>query len=150
MDMLNIGAGNRIIADCVNHDLTVHRPEIDIAHDLNVLPWPWGDESFDKVLAIAVLEHVRHNLIVTVNEIWRILRPGGVLSVKLPHWNADGSYIDPTHYWRFSLRSLEVFDPDTEYGGHYSFYTPCKWRITKPARLNRARTSIHAHMEKIA
>lgn len=147
--MLNLGAGNRIIAGAVNHDRIKHRKEIQITHDLDVFPWPWADQEFDKVIAAAVLEHLRCTLIQSVNEVWRILKPRGVLYVKLPFWDADGSYIDPTHYWRFSLRSLEVFDPTTEYGRMYSFYTPYKWEIVKKPRLNRARTSIHAHMIKV-
>ena len=146
MDLLNLGAGNRIIPEAINHDRIVHRPEIDVAWDLNDLPWPWEDESFDKILAIAVLEHLRIDLLQSVNECWRLLRPGGVIYIKLPHWKSDISYIDPTHYWRFSLRSLEIFDPETEYGRAYSFYTERKWKIVKGPRLNDARSSLHAHM----
>jgi SAM-dependent methyltransferase len=147
MDILNVGAGNRIIDGAVNHDRIIHRPEIDVAHDLNELPWPWDDEAFDKVLAIAVLEHLRLNLVESFNEIWRLLRPGGVLYVKLPHWKHDNSYIDPTHYWQFSTRVFEVFDPDTVFGQRYRFYTDRKWKIVKPARLNNARTSFAATLE---
>lgn len=147
MDTLNLGAGNRIIAGAVNHDLVKHRPEIDVAHDLNDLPWPWADNSFDKVLAIAVLEHLRINLIQSVDECWRILRPGGVLYVKLPHWQHENSYLDPTHYWRFAPRTLNIFDPDTQYGHRYSFYTTRKWRVVKKPELNTARSSFAATLE---
>jgi SAM-dependent methyltransferase len=147
MDILNLGAGNRIIEGAVNHDLRKHRPEIDVSHDLNVLPWPWADASFDKVLAIAVLEHLRLNLIESMNECWRVLRPDGVLYVKLPHWKHDHSYMDPTHYWQFSTRVLAVFDPGTEFGRRYAFYTDRKWKIVKGPRLNDARTSFAATLE---
>ena len=147
MDILNLGAGNRIIEGAVNHDLRRHRPEIDVAWDLNDLPWPWEDESFDKVLAIVVLEHLRLNLLESVGECWRLLRPGGILYIKLPHWRADGSYVDPTHYWQFSLGTLDIFDPETEYGRQYSFYTERKWRLVKRARLNNAKTSFAATLE---
>jgi len=147
MDILNLGAGNRIIEGAINHDLQRYRPEIDVAWDLNELPWPWEDESFDKILAIAVLEHLRLNLVESMNECWRLLRPGGVLYAKLPHWQADGSYIDPTHYWRFSVKSLDVFDPETEYGQRYSFYTGRKWRFIKRPKLNDAKTSFAATLE---
>ena len=69
--------------------------------------------------------------------------------IKLPHWKSDISYIDPTHHWHFSLRSLEIFDPSTQYGAAYSFYTSRKWRIVKGPRLNDARSSIHATLEVI-
>ena len=44
---------------------------------------PFQDDSFDRVLAIHVLEHLR-NLPAAVEEIRRVLRPGGQLSVVLP------------------------------------------------------------------
>lgn len=147
MDQLNLGAGNKIIPGAVNHDLTKHRPEIDVAHDLNVLPWPWENETFDKIVAISVFEHLRINLVEVLNECWRILRPGGILCVKLPYWQHDNAYVDPTHYWRFSVRSLMVFDPETKLGIHYGFYTERKWRIVKEPQLNRARSSFAATME---
>jgi SAM-dependent methyltransferase len=145
-DILNLGAGNKILAGALNHDRTVHRPEIDVAWDLNVLPWPWPDESFDQVIAVAVLEHLQIDLLASVGEIWRLLRPGGQLYMKLPYWRHENTYTDPTHYWRFSLDTARVFDPDTEYGKRYRFYTNRKWRIVKGPKLNNARSSIHVTM----
>lgn len=146
MDILNIGAGNRIIAGAVNLDLTKHRPEIDVAHDLNALPWPFEAESFDKIVARAVLEHLRITLVESVNECWRLLRPGGVLFMKLPYWNHENAYLDPTHYWRFALNTPTIFDPETDYGKRYGFYTTRKWKIVKAPRFNDARSSFSVTM----
>lgn len=140
--ILNLGAGNKIIGDAVNHDLTKHRPEISMAHDLNEMPWPWPDNSFDLVVASSVLEHLRRNLVESLDECWRVLRPGGQIFLKLPHWRSDVSYQDPTHYWVFSTGSLDQFDPDTERGKQYSFYTPRKWRTLEPPQLNDSESSI--------
>ena len=131
--ILNLGAGNRISKNAINHDFRKHRPEINAVHDLNVLPWPWPDNSFVHIEAWAVLEHLEIGLIESLGECWRVLRPGGILRVKLPFWNVDQSYADPTHRWFFSLRVLDIFDPDTVRGKEYSFYTDRHWRITKPA-----------------
>ncbi len=147
MDILNLGAGNRLVEGAVQHDLTRHRPEIDVVWDLNDLPWPWADNSFDLIIACAVLEHLRINLLESVNECWRILRPGGVLYAKLPYWDSDNSYRDPTHYWRFSLGTCDIFDPTTKYGYDYAFYTDRKWRIVQPAKLNKAGSSFSIKMQ---
>jgi len=147
LEILNLGAGNRIMPDAVNHDLRKHRPEIDVAHDLNVLPWPWKDESFDLIVARTVLEHLRITLIESVNECWRILRPGGELYLKLPYWDHDNSYLDPTHYWRFSMHTCDIFDPESKYGQKYDFYTDRKWRIVEPAQLNDAKSSFFVRMQ---
>jgi SAM-dependent methyltransferase len=151
-DLLNLGAGNRLMVAkagdrVVNHDRTAHRPEIDVAHDLNELPWPWGDDSFDHINASAVLEHLRLNLVESLNECWRILRPKGRLRLKVPYWRADSSWSDPTHYWMFNLSAFDQFDPDTKRGRDYGFYTDRKWRIVKPAWLNPEKTSVLVLLE---
>ena len=148
-DVLNLGAGNVIIGHATNHDLVKHRPEIAVAHDLNDLPWPWADGSFDQIIARAVFEHLRNNLVQTFDECWRILRPGGTLEVKLPHWQSDVSYRDPTHYWQFSPYALHVFDPETEYGRDYAFYTTRKWHIVKGPLMNHAGSSIHCILQVV-
>ena len=146
-DILNLGCGDRPMPGAVNHDRIKHRPEIDVAHDLNVLPWPWPDDAFDLVVARAVFEHLDIDLVKSLDECWRILRRGGQVGLKLPYFGAENSYVDPTHRWFFALGSFDQFDPDTERGKAYGFYTDRKWRIVKPARFNRAKTSIYATLE---
>ena len=145
--ILNLGAGNVILPGAVNHDRSQHRPEIDVVHDLDVLPWPWEGGTFDVIVARAVLEHLRMTLLESVGECYRIMAPGGRLVLKLPSWRHATSWLDPTHYWKFDLRTPEIFDPDTEYGQAYSFYGAGKWRIVKGPKLNRAGSSIHVTLE---
>ncbi len=152
MRILNIGCGNKILVagdgdEVVNHDRIRHRAEITAVWDLNDLPWPWHDNSFDLIVACAVLEHLQLNLIESVNECWRILRRDGILYLKLPHWQSDNSYVDPTHYWQFSLQSLDVFDPATLFGSRYAFYTERKWDLVVQPKLNDGKTSFAAKMK---
>jgi len=151
MDILNLGAGNSPVKvgegdRGVNHDLRLDpaRPWVTVAWDLNELPWPWEDESFDKIVASAVLEHLRLNLLESMGECWRILRPGGLLWVKVPYALAETAFDDPTHYWQFGRHVFEYFDPALKNGKKYGFYTDRKWEIVKPATLNQSRTSIIA------
>lgn len=148
MDILNLGCGNKLMTDpgSINHDLTKHRPEVDVAWDLNELPWPWADNSFDSIVAASVLEHLRINLVESLDECWRILRPEGTIHLKLPFWEHANAYADPTHYWRFGLNTLDYFDPTTKLGSQYGFYTTRKWKIVKRANLNQAESSIIAAM----
>ena len=108
MKILNLGAGNRLIEGAVNHDLYKHRSEIDVAHDLNIFPWPWADCSFDQIVALSVFEHLDVNLVVTLNECHRLLLPGGILVLKLPLWSAEQAHDDPTHRWFFTVRRIVV------------------------------------------
>lgn len=145
--ILNLGCGNTPKGNAVNHDRIKHRPEVDVAHDLNVLPWPFADESFDTIVARSVLEHLEIDLVASLSECWRILRPRGHVFLKLPYWRSDVSYQDPTHRWFFTLKSFDQFDPDTERGREYGFYTERKWRICAPPALNHSESSVIVRME---
>lgn len=148
MTILNLGAGNDVMEGAINHDITLHRPEIDIAWDLNKMPWPWLDGTFDLVVAKSVLEHLDHDLLRCMDEVWRVLKPGGRLYVKLPFWNCDVTWSDPTHRRGYGMHIFDQFDPDTERGKEYHFYTPRKWKIVKGPRLNKSGSSILCTLKK--
>ena len=144
--VLNLGAGNKPLAGACNHDRIKHRDEIDVVHDLNELPWPWGDESFDLIFATGVLEHLNLTIIEALDECWRILRSGGMLRVKVPFWQHDNAYTDPTHRWQCSLRTFDYVNPATKLGREYGFYTERKWKFDKPPILNKERSSVLANL----
>lgn len=145
MRRLNLGAGNKIWKGAVNHDLKKHRPEIDVVHDLNDIPWLlWPAESFYRIQANSVFEHLEIDLVQALDECWRLLAKGGTLRVKVPHWQHDNSYADPTHRWRYSLRSFNVVVPRTKLGKELAFYTKRKWKMVKVPRLNDQHSSIIA------
>ena len=152
MEILNLGCGNKFVTlkpgdTVINHDRIKHCSRVDLAWDLNDLPWPWPDDSFDLIVACAVLEHLKLNLVESLDECWRILRPEGRLHMKLPYWKHDAAWDDPTHYWQFSLGSFDQFDPDKKRGAQYAFYTPRKWKIVKPAFLNQRGSSVITLMQ---
>ena len=46
---------------------------------------PFGDDSFDIVIAAEVMEHIPADQ-AAMNEIARVLRPGGIAAVTVPAW----------------------------------------------------------------
>ena len=59
----------------VNVDMFDH-PDVNIVYDLNIMPWPFEDDSIEEVFMAQCLEHlVDHNA--AMKEIYRILKPGG-------------------------------------------------------------------------
>ena len=53
--------------------------------DLDCERIPAGDDSFDAVILNEVFEHLRINLIFSMREILRVLRPGGKLLLSTPN-----------------------------------------------------------------
>ena len=70
MKKLNVGCGDDIKEGYTNLDF-VKLGGVDVVHDLNKFPWPFKDNTFDRVYASHVLEHV-DDLIKIMKEIQRI------------------------------------------------------------------------------
>jgi len=133
----------------VNHDLTYHRKEIDICWDLNAMPWPWEDETFDEVYALSVLEHLRPSLAQTINEVWRITKPDGIAHIKLPYFASENSYNDPTHLHFAGFGVFDQFDRGTKRGEQYAFYGLLPWHILDVKGINDPITSLIGRLQKV-
>ena len=57
---LNLGCGNDIKEGWVNMDY-IGAEGVDVVHNLNRLPYPFPDNTFDSILASHVLEHLAGN-----------------------------------------------------------------------------------------
>lgn len=74
----------------------------DIVHDLNILPYPFEDNTFDEIHAYQVLEHLGKQgdwkfFFDQFAELWRILKPGGLLIATVPAWDSPWAWGDPGH-----------------------------------------------------
>jgi SAM-dependent methyltransferase len=136
MTILNLGCGNAPLTgnDVVNHDRTHFAPHVDVAHDLNSLPWPWPDATFEAILAHSVLEHL-DSFYAFFNEAWRILAPGGTIEVVVPRWDHVNVAIDPTHKRGYHIESFDFLDPDTKWGAKASMYSPYRWKLLESREL---------------
>jgi predicted SAM-dependent methyltransferase len=124
---LNLGCGKDIrprAEGWVNLDVAP-LPGVDVVHDLLDLPWPFPDQHFDAVYASHVIEHIpprledspRDPFFRVMEEVWRVLRFGGVAHLETPHPAEPLRHRDPTHYRVFHPRSMEYFHPDD--ANHY-------------------------------
>jgi SAM-dependent methyltransferase len=89
---------------------------------------PFGDGVFDRVIAAEVLEHIRDDQR-ALQEIARVLRPGGMLAVTVPAW------LPERICWRLSD------DYHTVPGGHVRIYTHAELE----AKLRRAGFVVSGH-----
>jgi SAM-dependent methyltransferase len=94
--------------------------------DAAAMPFP--DGSFDRVIAAEVLEHILDDQQV-INEVARMLRPGGLAAVTVPSWLPE----------RICWALSEEYH-DTP-GGHVRIYT----RVELEAKLKRAGLEVGGH-----
>lgn len=122
MKILDIGCGINKIPGAIGIDSNPNS-NADITHDLNSFPYPFGDNTFDKVYCIDVLEHV-DDLIKVMEEIHRISKDGAEINIRVPHFSSTHAYGDPTHKHFFNTQSFDYFT-----GGfsQYGAYTRCKF-----------------------
>ena len=84
--------------------------QADLIHDLNKFPYPFPDSEWDRVICLDVLEHV-DDVVKTVEEIWRISRPGALIEISAPFMSSVNYHTDPTHKRAFTSRSFDYFCP---------------------------------------
>lgn len=74
----------------------------DVVHDLDVLPYPFEDNTFDEIHAVEVLEHCGRQgdwrfFFAQFAELWRIMKPDGLFVATVPMWNSPWAWGDPGH-----------------------------------------------------
>lgn len=104
--ILDIGCGRNKLPAAIGLDQRA-LPGVDVVSDLNKR-LPFADEEFEVVYSDQVLEHVP-NLIALIEEIHRILVPGGIMVAHVPYFRSNWAAVDPTHVRQFTLGSLDYF-----------------------------------------
>lgn len=119
MVKLNIGSGTDIKQGWINID-RVKSIGVDIILDLNKKCLPFKDSSVDEIFCSHVLEHLI-NPHEVVMEFWRVLKPDGILTIKLPthacglhhlRYNHNENYLNClcTDDSKTSLQTKKLFD----------------------------------------
>ena len=120
--VLNAGAGSREIGHLIDGELVNQdirwpgdaRTNIQIFSPIHEIPR--GDETFDAIVCIAVLEHVE-NPEEVIPEFFRVLKPGGVVIATIPFLQPEHKV--PTDFQRytrdgivrlFACRGFEVIE----------------------------------------
>jgi ubiquinone/menaquinone biosynthesis C-methylase UbiE len=109
---LNIGCGKRKVAGYINCDID-ERVGPDVLFDISQ-GWPFKDNSAKVIKAENILEHIAgEDLIGTMREIHRVLKPGGRLEAIVPYWTGRWAVADPGHKTLWNEYMLRWFiDPE--------------------------------------
>jgi SAM-dependent methyltransferase len=109
LDVKELGPVNGMFAAMrAEEDIPPHADAVSLSADATNMPFP--DNSFDKVIASEILEHVPNDRL-AMAEISRILRPGGVAAITVPAW------LPERVCWALSTEYHEVL------GGHIRIFT---------------------------
>lgn len=100
------------------------RTAADVLCDLDHFPYPFRDSSFDELYAVHVIEHVA-DVIRTMEEFHRLVRPGGRVHITTPHYTDFSSFCDPTHRWHLNSFSFRYFG--VNHGG-FGYYSAARFR----------------------
>ena len=130
---LDIGCGANKQEDFVGLDLR-DLPGVDIVWDCEEYPWPIPDESVLVAVASHLVEHInphKGGFINFMDEVWRVMQPGGQFMIAVPHGSSQGYLQDPTHCNQVNEATWAYFDPlePNTKGMLYRIYFPKPWKI---------------------
>jgi len=87
--------------------------------DLTIEPIPYPDNYFDYVTAYDFLEHIpriiyidgkiKNPFIELMNEICRVLKPGGIFKAHTPYYPHPEVFTDPTHVNVITEKTIDYF-----------------------------------------
>lgn len=89
----------------------------DVIWNLDHIPLPFDDESFEEIHAYEVLEHCGKQgdwkfFFQQFDEFYRILKPGGYIFGTTPMWDSIWAWSDPGHTRIISQGNLLFLDRD--------------------------------------
>lgn len=127
-EILDIGCGVRKRCGAIGMDINP-RVSPDVLHDLNEIPYPFKDSTFNEIYADNIIEHL-NDIIKVVEELHRIGKPGALVKIFVPYFRAKWAFIDPTHKHFFTVESFSYFDPDHVHSKLYP-YSSKKFKVEK-------------------
>lgn len=110
LKIINIGSGTKALRDDVINIDFQPLAGVDIVADATALPFK--NNSIDAVVCVYILEHAPDSQGI-MKEIFRVLKPGGLLYLKAPFMMAFHSAPDDYYRWTKSglLKLAEDFEP---------------------------------------
>src|SRR3989338_2529553 len=103
---LNLGCGNDLKVGYKNLDL--YNKTADVIHDLDKLPYPFKDNTFEEILAYNVLEHLLDPYKVLL-ELHRISKNKTIIKIVVPHFSVGNAWGNIQHKQAFNTFAFEQY-----------------------------------------
>lgn len=129
--VINLGCNRHAVDGMINVDYFAF-PGVDKVMDLEG-PWDFPDNYADKIIAVDLVEHL-HDRIHTMNEAWRVLKPGGIFEIVVPSSEGRGGDQDPTHVSAWNINSFFYYAVFKENGSWVSH----PWRLLYAPHMIKA------------
>lgn len=111
--VLNLGCGLDHRQDAINVDINPSKRP-DIKADLTANEWTWQEYgTVDQIIANHILEHIP-NPVNFMDECWKMLKPHGILHIRVPHYEHVTAFSDPTHCNFFTEKTFKLFTQSDE------------------------------------
>ncbi|MCF7795450.1 class I SAM-dependent methyltransferase [Patescibacteria group bacterium] len=110
MNKLNLGCGLKKLDGYINVDIR-DSCNPDVYHDLNILPYPFLDNTFKKIILDHVIEHLDNTLDILV-ELHRISLNNSEIIIKCPHFSTN--WVHPGHKSAISVHLFDFFGEHAE------------------------------------
>lgn len=107
MKALDLGCGLAKVKAATGVD-RVPLPGVDLVADLESIPYPLADNSFDAIYLNDIIEHLP-NTIKAMEEIYRIARPDAHVYIRVIPWSSELNATDPTHLRTFTEHTFDFF-----------------------------------------
>ncbi|GBF48808.1 hypothetical protein LPTSP4_03080 [Leptospira ryugenii] len=124
MKVLDVGCGDAKVEGAIGMDIAP-LPGVDVVHDLSKFPWPFEENSFDKIYLLNIIEHL-NSPIKVMEEVHRLLKKGGEVHIEVVYWNHRHSVSDPQHVTFYNETTWDFF-----LGKRKTYYTSAVFEMVK-------------------
>ncbi|MBI2543547.1 MAG: methyltransferase domain-containing protein [Candidatus Aenigmarchaeota archaeon] len=145
MVSLDLGCGKNKHPGAIGLDMNPGLCDVDVVSEVDgrksESPYlPFRDNSFDTIYMTDFIEHIQ-DIPWLLSEVHRVAEPEAIVEIRYPHYSSRYSYSDVTHVKKLGLRAFEHFDPSTDHGEMYQYYTYFGRRF--PYKIEKTSVEFH-------
>jgi len=123
--IINFGCGTTRMKRAINVDI-IPLPNVDRVIDFEKFPYPFPNNSVDEIHMYFVLEHLKNHFQV-ITEVYRILKKGGKVYIRVPHFSSVYAWGEFTHQRGYAWGSFDIF----EEGNSRCYYSGIRFKVVQ-------------------